>query len=70
MSTQPKSLAELPDRDGFKFRGIRKDGARYMNCRLKKLPGGTYITARGRYIYEDVSRELAGWLPHPRKVAP
>lgn len=60
-----KPLSELPNREGFKFRGIRKDGGRYMNCRLKHLPGGMYIAAAGRYVYEDVSDELSGWEPHP-----
>lgn len=62
-----KPLSELPDREGFKFRGIRKDGGRYLNCRLKHLPGGMYIAAAGRYVYEDVADELVGWEPHPRR---
>ena len=65
-----RPLSELPDREGFKFRGIRKDGGRYLNCRLKHLPGGMYITARGRYVYEDVAPELAGWEEHPRRTNP
>ena len=60
-------LSTLPNREGFKFRGIRKDGGRYMNCRLKRLPGGMYIAAAGRYVYDDVAPELAGWTPHPSK---
>lgn len=61
-------LSTLPNLEGFKFRGIRKDGGRYMNCRLKHLPGmGMYICASGRYVYEDVSSELAGWEPHPKR---
>lgn len=60
-----KPLSSLPDREGFKFRGIRKDGARYMNCRLNHLPGlGMFITAAGEYVYEDVSDKLSGWEPH------
>lgn len=63
-----KPLSALPNREGFKFRGIRKDGGRYMNCRLKHLPGsGMYICASGRYIYEHVGDELAGWEPHPKR---
>lgn len=62
-----KPLSELPNREGFKFRGIRKDGGRYMNCRLKHLPGlGMYITHAGN-CYEDVTRELSGWEPHPSR---
>lgn len=64
-----KPLSELPDREGFKFRGIRKDGGRYLNCRLKHLPGGMYIAASGRYVYEDVADELIGWEPHPSRSA-
>jgi len=63
-----KPLSELPNREGFKFRGIRKDGGRYLNCRLKHLPGtGMFITARGRYVYDDVADELTGWEPHPTR---
>ena len=57
-------LSELPDREGFKFRGIRKDGGPYMNCRLKRVPGAMLIVAAGRYIYEDVAHELSGWERH------
>lgn len=64
-TTMGRPLSELPNREGFKFRGIRKDGGRYMNCRLKHLPGlGTYIAAAGGYVYEDVSEKLSGWEPH------
>jgi hypothetical protein len=60
-------LSTLPNREGFKFRGIRKDGGKFMNCRLKHLPGtGMFIVAAGRYVYEDVSSELVGWEPHPK----
>lgn len=60
-----RPLSELPNREGFKFRGIRKDGGRYMNCRLKHLPGlGMFITAAGGYVYEDVSDQLSGWESH------
>jgi hypothetical protein len=63
-----RPLTELPNREGFKFRGIRKDGGRYMNCNLKHLPGlGMFIRARGRYAYLDVADELAGWEPHPSR---
>ena len=63
-----KPLSELPDREGFKFRGIRKDGSRYLNCRLKHLPGaGMFIVAAGRFAYEDVAPELVGWEPHPTR---
>lgn len=58
-------LSTLPNREGFKFRGIRKDGGKFMNCRLKHLPGGMYIAAAGGYVYEDVAPQLAGWEPHP-----
>lgn len=62
-------LSTLPDREGFKFRGIRKDGRRFMNCRLKRLPGcGMYIAAAGEYVYEDQAPKLAGWEPHPRRT--
>lgn len=63
-----RPLAELPNREGFRFRGIRKDGRRYMNCRLKHLPGhGMFIVAAGGYVYEDVSDQLSGWEPHPSR---
>ncbi len=62
-----RSLSELPNSEGFKFRGIRKDGGRHMNCRTKRLPGGMFISATGRYVYDDVSNELAGWEEHPRR---
>ena len=66
-SASVRPLSELPNREGFKFRGIRKDGARFMNCRTKHLPGvGMFIVAAGRYVYEDVSNELSGWQLHPR----
>jgi hypothetical protein len=59
-------LSTLPNREGFKFRGIRKDGGRYMNCRLKSLPGcGMYIVDQGGYVYDDAAPVLAGWMPHP-----
>lgn len=64
-----RPLSELPNREGFKFRGIRKDGGRYLNCRLKHLPGGMYIAARGRYVYEDQLDKLSGWMPHPKRRA-
>jgi hypothetical protein len=69
-STSPgRPLAELPNREGFKFRGIRKDGGRYMNCRSKHLPGvGMFIVAAGSYAYEDVSDLLSGWEPHPSRT--
>lgn len=61
-------LSTLPNRDGFKFRGIRKDGRRYMNCRLKHLPGcGMYIVDQGGYVYDDATDKLAGWTPHPSR---
>lgn len=64
-SSSGRPLAELPNREGFKFRGIPKDGGRYLNCRLKSLPGaGMYIVAAGGYVYEDVSEKLSGWEPH------
>lgn len=65
-----RPLSELPQREGFKFRGIPKDlSKRHMNCRLKHLPGGgMFISAKGRYVYEDVAPELAGWLPHPARA--
>lgn len=62
-----RPLTELPNREGFKFRGIRKDGGRYMNCRLKHMPGGMLIVAAGGYVYEDVSDKLSGWTPHPKR---
>lgn len=63
-----QQLSTLPNREGFKFRGIRKDGGKFMNCRLKHLPGhGMFITARGEYAYEDVTPKLAGWEPHPSR---
>jgi hypothetical protein len=63
-----RPLSELPNREGFKFRGIRKDGGRYMNCRLKHLPGlGLYIAAAGHYVYEDQLDKLSGWEPHPSR---
>lgn len=64
-----KPLSELSNHpEGFKFRGIRKDGGRFMNCRLKHLPGvGLYITAKGRWAYEDVWGELSGWEFHPSR---
>lgn len=63
-----QALSTLPNREGFKFRGIRKDGGKFMNCRLKHLPGmGMYVCASGRYVYDDVSPELAGWEPHPKR---
>jgi hypothetical protein len=68
MSTDVQPLSALPNREGFKFRGIRRDGGRYMNCRLKHLPGvGMYISAKGNYVYEDVAPDLCGWQPHPRR---
>lgn len=63
-----RPLSELPNREGFKFRGIPKKGGRYMNCRLKSLPGcGVYIVDQGGYVYDDASDKLAGWVPHPSK---
>jgi len=62
-----QDLNTLPNREGFKFRGIRKDGGRFMNCRLKCLPGGMYIAAAGEYVYRDVTQDLAGWEPHPKR---
>lgn len=61
-------LSVLPNREGFKFRGIRKDGGRYLNCRLKHLPGGMFISAAGHFTYEDVADQLLGWEPHPPKA--
>lgn len=62
-----RPLAELPDREGFKFRGVPKAGGRYMNCRTKRLPGGMYIVDAAGYVYEDVADKLAGWVPHPSR---
>lgn len=61
-------LSTLPNREGFKFRGIRRDDSSYMNCRTKHLAGlGMYICAAGEYIYEDVTSKLVGWEPHPKR---
>ena len=67
-SADTRPLSALPNREGFKFRGIRKDGKRYMNCRLKSLPGcGMYIVDQGGYVYDDAAPLLAGWVPHPKR---
>lgn len=51
-----RALADLPNREGFKFIGVRKDGTT-VDCQIATDPEtGTFRVAGGA-VYE----ELTGW---------
>ena len=50
-----KPLAWLPNRDGFKFIGVRDDGTT-AQCEVKRLDTGAHVVT-GEAKFE----ELAGW---------
>jgi hypothetical protein len=52
-----KPLAWLPNRDGFKFVGVKHDGTTAA-CEVKRLENGSHVVKGA--IYED----LAGWRYH------
>jgi hypothetical protein len=48
-------IADLPNRDGFKFTGVKHDGT-FVQCNIVKGFNGYFISGEAKY------GELKGWI--------
>lgn len=58
MDNKPRPMSWLPNREGFRFIGVKKDGT-HIECRVERGPDGLHRVADGMLIH------LVGWFPLP-----
>lgn len=65
-----RTLHELPQSEGYAFRGVLKTNGKTVPCRLCHTSGvGWYIYIRGTYRYDlNGADKLAGWLPYAKRT--